>query len=321
MEPRLSTLTDDLDLDLRSHDLVRLAIAKVASYDTASCRDAFHARRQLTKATVDPIGFPDLDFGIASRAFLALVDRQSIVGQVAGAIRVAPATGIGRMLTRPTGGWRGEGAPKPVRRLHVRRHAARAAQSRGDGRGVSRIRQTPRPRRDDGIQAALVSALAALTDAALLTPGNTGTPGVKPASILAGLSATVTSSSAAAAASAALGAISDGAPMRPALVVSFTNAAKSASLIRDLRELGVQVLISPAAGANVVAIDAARLVIAAGDATVSQSTEAVMDLDTAPAGSTPGVSLFSHNLIGFKGERIINWLAGSGAAAYSTVTP
>jgi hypothetical protein len=320
MEPRLSTRTEAHDADLRAQDLVRLAIARSASYDLTSCRDAFYARRQFTKTAVDPSVFPDLDLGIASRAFLALVDRESVVGQLTGVIRVAPATGIGRMLTRPVGGWRREGAPKPCGAFTFDASALAPLTVAAMAAASAEFVRRPDMDATATITQALASALAALTDTALLTPGNTGTVGVKPASILSGLSAAVTNASPAIAAGAALNAISDGAPMRPALVISFINALKSASLLSDLRELGVQVLVSPAAGANVIAIDAARLVIASGDATVAQSTEATLELDMAPAGSTPGVSLFSQNLIGFKAERVIDWMAGPGAAAYSTVS-
>lgn len=320
--PRLSTLTTAMDTDVRTGDLVRYAIAKHQSYDTSSLREAFHARRQLTtKAAVDPLTFADLDFAVASRAFLALVNRLSILGQLP-AVTVSPAAGVGRLLTRPTGGWRGEGTPKAcggmtfdLTGLAPLTVAALTAASvefveRKDVDATSIITSQ------------LASALAGLTDAALLTPGNTGTAGVKPASILSGLSATVTNTSVGVCAGAALNAISDGAPERPVLVLSFTTALKNSALVRDLRELGVLVLISPAAGANTIAIDAARLAIAAGDASVSQSREANLVLDTVPEGSPAGLgtSLWQANLIGFKAERIINWIAGVNACAYSTVS-
>ena len=132
-------------------------------------------------------------------------------------------------------------------------------------------------------------------------PSNAGTPLVKPPCLTYGVTpVTSSSSSAAAVAGAALAAL-DGA-RHPALVLSLANALQSSGLLGDLRDAGVQTLVSPSAGANVIALDSERIVLAIGDSMIESARHASLRLDTAPA-SGALTDLWSANLIAFRGEQ------------------
>ena len=81
------------------------------------------------------------------------------------------------------------------------------------------------------------------------------------------------------------------------------NALQSSGLLGDLRDANVQVLISESAGANVIALDSERIVLAIGDSEIDSARHATMRLDTAPA-SGALTNLWSANLIAFQRRTI-----------------
>ena len=81
----------------------------------------------------------------------------------------------------------------------------------------------------------------------------------------------------------------------------------------------MQVLVSESAGANIIALDSERIVLAIGDSAIESGRHASLRLDTAPA-SGALTSLWSANLIAFRGEQYASWFAGVGAVAYGVVS-
>ena len=69
-----------------------------------------------------------------------------------------------------------------------------------------------------------------------------------------------------------LNALSGGDPSRPVLVVSFGTAARMQAMLRDLRELGVKVVISSAAGNKIIGVDADGLLVSEGGIDIRAGT-------------------------------------------------
>jgi hypothetical protein len=320
MANTLTDLTAERGLLERASNLMKMAAAEYLSRDGMNgVTSEFRRLGGVTKAPSDAVLFDDAERSAASRAFIELVDRRSILGQIRGAIRTRPAITGRRVLSQPVGGWVGEAAPRPVTGFSF-------DDSDLGPLSISTLTVASdeflRRRDVDAIgliQRGLLNALAALTDVSLLAPTSTAIPDVRPASITAGLSATITNANVAACAASALHAISSGAPAAPHLAVSFKHALGAPSLIRDLRDVGVVVLITPAAGDHVIAFDGSRLILAVGEARVDWSRAASVEMDTTPDGSGAVVSMFQSGAAAFKAARTLNWRAGVDAVAFSTV--
>ena len=110
---------------------------------------------------------------------------------------------------------------------------------------------------------ALTSALAGALDAALFDPASAAVAGVKPASLTNGVTGVTPAGDYQNQVGQVLAGISGGAPTRPVLVVSLQSALRLTAL-RDLESLGVKVLISPAAGNRLIAIDADGIAVTDG---------------------------------------------------------
>ena len=99
------------------------------------------------------------------------------------------------------------------------------------------------------------SAAAAAEATALLDSTVTAIAGVRPASIINGLTPITPAGDFPANVAQVLNALSGGDPGRPTLIVSFGTALRMQAMLRDLREIGVKVVISSAAGNKIIGID------------------------------------------------------------------
>ena len=100
-------------------------------------------------------------------------------------------------------------------------------------------------------------------------------------------------------------------------------AAGEAAGIRALNAgggVGVDVLVSEAAGGTVVAIDPDGLFVADDGIAIDVSREASIEMADAPTNppvaATVPTSLWQLNLAGFTVERFVNWQAVAGAVKY-----
>ena len=314
---RLGDFTADL-VTQRAADLLVVKAIGERVVDPDEFPSWLRARGWNTKAAMPPLQMGDADLKSEQAAFTDLGLRQSTLGRLEGAIRTTPAMDGGtRLLTQPIAAWVGESVQKPVGTLTF---------GSGDLPPYKLVSQVVCSvefvRRGDLesveiLRTALADGLGKGLDDAAYDPSNGGTPLVKPPSLTYGVTPVTSSSSAATVAGAALAAL-DGA-RRPALVLSIANALQSSGLLGDLRDAGVQVLISESAGVNVIALDAARVVLAIGDSEITSARHATMRLDTAPA-SGALTDLWSGNLLAFKGEQYASWFAGVGAVAYGVVS-
>ena len=114
------------------------------------------------------------------------------------------------------------------------------------------------------VRRALISATAAAEATTLLDSTITAIAGVRPASIINGVSPITPAGDFANNVGQVLNALSAGDPSRPVLVVSFRTAARMQAMLRDLRELGVKVVICSAAGNKIIGVDADGLLVSEG---------------------------------------------------------
>jgi hypothetical protein len=78
-------------------------------------------------------------------------------------------------------------------------------------------------------------------------------------------------------------------------------------------------LVTPAAGPNIVLLDAEALVYADGGITIDISTQGTLQMNDAPGvpdATTVFTSLWEQNLVGFKVARVANWAIAPGAVQY-----
>ncbi|HXG56997.1 MAG TPA: phage major capsid protein [Vicinamibacterales bacterium] len=279
-----------------------------------------------TKAAVAPL---DTASGLApatpsERAFLGQVQRVSPLGQIGG-VRVDGNVVATMQITNPTTSWVGEAVHKPLTSMTFTASSLRSLKLIAQIIASQELADLSVPDALAVIQRSLVSATAAAEATALLDPASTAIAGVRPASVTSGLTPITPSGDFQNQVGQVLGALSGGDPSRPVLVVSFGTALRMMTFLPNLREAGVRVVVTSAAGNRIIGIDADGLLVVEGGVDIRRGTPDVI-MDTTPAGvaQTAGAapvptSLWQHDLVALKVERWINWTARPGAVAYLTL--
>ena len=107
----------------------------------------------------------------------------------------------------------------------------------------------------------------------------------------------------------------------PHSVVNLQTALRLTGL-RDLAAIGVNVIVTPAAGNRLIAIDADGIVWVddGGDLRVGQPDIEMSDTPTATStAATVMVSTFQRNIKVVRSERFVNWAKRADAVAYLTL--
>ena len=169
-----------------------------------------------------------------------------------------------------------------------------------------------------GVQQRLVNAVVRELDSSLLDPLNSGVSGIKPASLTYGVVPTVSAGTDLLTdVGAVIGALSNGHPQKPTLVLSVANAMRLR--LPDLQAAGINVVASEAAGSNLIAADASLIRFMDSGAVEEITRHANVDMrdDPAdPASSSATLSnLWQLNLLGVRCEQAVNWWAAPGAVA------
>lgn len=318
--PRLSDRTAALAHEQHADALVQFKTLEY-SYPDIDDLKAQAQRRGLavvTRAAMSPVTAGDFDLGQERSGFAQLVRQASIVGRIQGATHV-PVNGQGAYTTStPTAYWTGQLVPIPSYSPTVENYMLEPTKI-----AALTVASDDATRRADVnvprlIRSQLVAGLAAALDMALLDPASTAQAHIRPASLVAGQSAQLTGT-VTEAVGAALHAVSMGAPLRPHVALSWAHAVTVPGLLRDLRDTGVEILITPGAGDEAVAFDAASLVLAVGAADVELSRAGLVILDDDPAHTGDPVSAWERNLVTFRGQLTANWIIAEGASAYATI--
>lgn len=340
--PRLGDLTRPAMQDLLSLDATRwfgllsqtglpsLANQQFLVHWPNSVGAPFVRRALETKAAVGPGTSTDPAWAAGlvmpkalEEAFIAFARSASLLGRIGGLHKVPFATNIPVETAGANYVWVPENAPKPASamafantiKLGPTKCAAiivvtRELVSLAVGSFADALRST------------LVSGLTAFTDRSFLDPANAAIAGTRPASITNGTTPITNTGNLAADVQSLLTAFYTARP-NAADAVLIAGAGKAAAL-RTLNGgggPGLPVLVSDAAVGNIiVALDPDGLFVADSGVAIDMSTEAAIQMDSAPdsppTAATVPVSLFQHNLAGFRVERFVNWFAVAGAVKY-----
>jgi len=232
-----------------------------------------------------------------------------------------------------TGYWVGEGAAKPLTKPAWGRTELAPLKAANIAVATMEALRDSSPSAETLLRDDLAAAIAAAIDLAFIDPANAGTAGVKPRSITNGLTPIASSGNDAAAiredvrlAMAAFVAANN--PLSSGVWIMSAGTALALSMMRtalDQPEFAgitmtggtffqLPVIVSEHVGDYVVLANASDVWVADdGGVTVDMSTEASLQMDDAPAGSsvTPTaaqlVSMFQTNSVAFRAERTINW--------------
>lgn len=251
-------------------------------------------------------------------------------------------------LISQTGGgsgyWVGEGNAKPLTSFDFERTTLEPLKVANIAVLTEENIRSSAPSSEMIVRDALRDALTATQDTAFIDPANSGSPGVKPASITNGAASVVAQTwSDADDIRLDVRALfqkfidADNPPENGVWIMSTTNALALSMMVNALgqREFpgitmtggtfeGMPVIASRYAGTNVALVNASDIYEADnGAVNVDMSREASLQMDNAPdnpsTASTVMVSLWQRNLVGLRAEREINWKRRrASAVAYLT---
>jgi hypothetical protein len=254
-------------------------------------------------------------------AFLGQVERVSPLAQL-GAVTLRGNVSVALQVSNATASWAGEQVSKPVTALSFNTVGFRPLKLIAQTVVTQELADLSIPGALPITQKALISATAGGEATALFDPASTAIANVRPASLTAGLTPITPAGDFSNNVAQVLGALSGGDPSRPVLVVSFGTAIRLQAMLRDLRELGVKVIISSAAGNCVIGVDADGVLVTSGGVDIQRGTPTVqMDgaPDSPPTAATVLTSTWQRGLVALKVEHWINWTARAGAVATLTL--
>jgi hypothetical protein len=274
--------------------------------------------------------------GELADAFVTLLNEQTVLGRLPNVLRVPFNTEVLREITGPLFAWVGEGKPKPISAAALDTTSLAVAKAAGTIPVTEEVVRLTSPTSTRFLQAILIRGMAGFLDAAFLNPANAGTPGSAPPSITNGAPTMVASGTTPAAAATDLAALVNlfvtATPQAtaPVLTMSLANAlAMAAGLGADFdvaapRLMGIPVLVTSAVPEVVTILDPASILLADdGPTTITAARDATIEMNTTPTDPTGAavvlVSLWQHNLVAVRAERVINWeRPGDGGAATIT---
>ena len=258
------------------------------------------------KAAVDAITTQDTAVALLplSTAFLREVGQATIDGRLDGALRL-PLNAAARLQVGSVEATEvAEGETKPVVRLTFT--AGNAPLQKVVGEIVVSVEALRAfdVQTQSGVRQLLVDALAAASDRVFV----------------AALTAVGTSIGTATA-GALLAAISSGAPSRPYLVGGLDELLSlTPGTLRDLRDLNVGILPSPAAQGLLIAVDATGVLIGEAPPDVQTARHASMVLDDGGSPQfTTSINLWQGNLSAIRAERFVRFTVRPEAVAYAAV--
>lgn len=278
--------------------------------------------------------------------FVEFLRPMTIIGKLP--LRRAPFNiRIPRQLTGGSAFWTGEGQAKPVTSLTFDNITMKWFKLATIAVITQELARFSSPAAEGLVRDALAKAIAYQADLDFIDPDNAGTTDVKPASILNGVTPIHASGTNEAALNADIASVflpfinANMSPETGYWLMTPAQALKISLMKNTLGQRafpgvglnggefnGMPLITSQAlndaegstGGAPIVLIDAASIWLADdGEATIDVSTQASVQMDSAPdnptTASTVMVSLWQRNEIGIRAERYINWLKARPQAA------
>ena len=280
-----------------------------------------------TKAAIAPGTTTDSAWGGAlvtpmEAAFVALLRSASLLGRIPGLRKIPFNTKVPIQTTGSNYQWIAQNAPKPASALAFSSGVTLAPLKHAAIPVVTRELVLAA---QAGFSGALIEALeadcTAFTDVSFLSPTSTAIADTRPASVTAGTTPVASTGNYPVDLASLLSAFFAGRPNVRAPVL-ITNAAHNAA-IRSMNGgggVGVDVIVSDAAGGITVAMDPSGIFLADDGVKVESSQEAMLQMSDSPdnptTASTVQVSLFQTNMIGFRVERYVNWSATANSVKY-----
>lgn len=260
----------------------------------------------------------------ATNEFLELLRPATIIGKVPGLRQVPFNTQVPVQTGGGTYGWVGQGAPKPVGKLALTTVGLGFSKAAGIIVITEELAKLSSPSAEAVVRADMIAGMAQFLDQQFIDPAVALVANVSPASITNGAdtAASVDDPFADLAAIAAYFSTNQIPLAGLTLIMSETNAL-AAGMMRDANgnrlfpslganggsAEGFNVVASNAAGTNVIGVHPQGVLYAdEGGVQIDVSREASVMMDSAPvAGTTAMTSLWQHNLVGLRAERMINW--------------
>jgi hypothetical protein len=304
----LSSVTNVLEMQHKATARIAWAVS-TDSWTTddpiAAMRERGHGRYLPTafgtKAAVSPITTADAAVALMplDTAFLGLVDAESVLGKLDGAVRLPLMAAARLQVGEVHAAVVSEADIKPVMRLDF---DTIAPPTKAEAQIVisSEALRNFDPATQDGIRAVLVSAVAAAVDRELVTMLTGSAPTAGTVEDL-------------------LAAVSGGQPRKPYLLGGFDMLlALPAGTLRDLRDLAIGVVPTPAAQGALIMVDVSGLLIQDAGVEVAVARHASLAMDDGGGGG-PTVNLWQSNLSCLRAERMFRLALRAGAAAWASV--
>jgi HK97 family phage major capsid protein len=294
----------------------------------------------VSKAAVDVGTSRDTDYALPLvnytnmvADFIEYLRPQTIIGRIPN-IRMVP---FNIRVPRQTGGgsaaWVGEGAPKPVTAVAFDYVELKYTKLATIAVITEELARFSSPSAETIIRDTLATAIIQQMDSDFVNPANAGTSNVKPASITNGVSAVPSEGNTEAEIRLDVGNVfapfiaANLTPANGVWIMSATTALALSLVLSDASGsaafpdismsggtfFGMPVVVSEAVGNIVILANASDILLADdGQATIDVSREASVQMDDAPTNpvvaATVLVSLWQHNLIGIRAERMVNWV-------------
>lgn len=264
--------------------------------------------------------------------FIELLRPATIIGKIPNLRKVPFNVSVPKQTAGGTYGWVGEGATKPVTNLQFGTVNLGFAKAAGIIVLTEELVRVSSPSAEAAVRNDMIKGIAGFLDSQFVLPAVAPVANVSPGSITNGTTPLTTAGTSAANARtdilALIGSVlvANGDTSNLVLIMSQTNALALGAALNPLGQsmfpgmgaqggsiLGIPVITSQAAGANVILLDAQGILFADdGQVNIDVSREASLQMDSAPDSptveTTVMVSLWQHNLVGLRAERWMNWV-------------
>jgi len=272
--------------------------------------------------------------------FIALLRPATILGKIPGMREVPFNTKVPAQTAGGTYGWVGEAKPKPLTKLAFAPESLGMTKVAGIIVLTQELIRLSNPKAEELVKKDMIAGIAQFLDGQFIDPAVAAVAGVNPASITNG----------AATAAATTNPLADFLSLISHFSTNNISVSGLAFIMSPANALslsfrsnldgspefpgvgvdggtwkGLTFITSNTAGGNVVALQPDMILYADdGQVTIDASTEASLQMDSAPASpadaTTVYVSLWQTNQVGLRAERFANWKRVGNSVKYLTAT-
>lgn len=281
---------------------------------------------------------PLVNYTVMVNDFLEYLRPQTIIGRIPNLRRVPFNIRMPRQTNGGTATWVGENAPKPATAVAFDYVELRFTKLATIAVLTEELARFSAPSAETIIRDSLARAIIQQMDSDFVDPANAGVSNVKPASITNGVAAIPSTGNTESEIRIDIGNVfapfisSNLTPANGVWIMSATTALALSLVLNDAGTaafpnitmaggtfFGMPVVVSESVGNIVILANASDILLADdGQVTIDVSREASVQMDDEPANpvtaSTVLISLWQHNLVGIRAERMINWVKARPAA-------